>query len=155
MKYLHKTAFKFTTKSMWSELQKSSILAMINYLIHYFDVKKWKAVSTIQILTCFVNSPIVNILDNLTGLWSARQHLHMVCHKSTHILIKRLWNCVLTPPSVSVWRPAPPSWLWGWCPSVYSFIPPCGQTRAPSKSHLKALVSSQQPFGLTWHTHGN
>lgn len=30
MKYLHKTAFKFTTESMWSELQKSSILAMIN-----------------------------------------------------------------------------------------------------------------------------
>lgn len=47
--------------------------------------------------TCFVNSPIVNILDSLTGLWSAWQHLHMVCHKSTHILIKRLWNCLPSP----------------------------------------------------------
>lgn len=46
------------------------------------------------------------------------------------------------PSSVSAWRPAPPSWPWGWCLSVSSFIPPCGPPLAPSKSRMTALVSS-------------
>lgn len=118
---------------------------------------------------CFVNSPMVNILDNLTDLWLERQHLHMVCLESTYSwvrdadnfitnFIRTMWPkwavvdqavlSVLTPPSVSVWRPAPPSWPWGWCPSVYSFTRPCGRKPAASKSRMIALVSSRLPLRL-------
>lgn len=121
----------------------------------------------------FTPDSMLNIKES--GFWSAWTHLLMINRKTVpsfdgtlrptsphaprthnitvspykHNVIKKAGlthRAVCSPPSsVSVWQPAPPSWPWGWCLSVSSFIPPSGRPLAPSKSRMTASVSSRPP----------
>lgn len=69
----------------------------------------------------------------------------MCCSKNKMCLKMLVWPTlsIFTSSSVSVWRPVPLSWPWGWCLSVCSFTPQSGLPAVPSRSHMTVSVSTQ------------